>query len=320
EVVLCGLFSEVLGVEGVGVDDGFFDLGGHSLLATRLVSRVRGVLGVELGVSAVFDAPSPGLLAGRVVGACGARGGVVPVVRPERLPLSFAQLRLWFLYRLEGASATYNIPLVVGLEGEVDEGALGEALGDVVARHESLRTVFAEIDGVPCQRVMPLDEWSGLTVGGVERERVDEAVAELVRYRFDLSGELPVRAGLLVVSETERVLVLVVHHIAADGWSLRPLWRDVCDAYRARSGGGVPDWAPLPVQYADYALWQREYLGSEEDPDSLISRQLAFWQQQLEGAPEQLSLPVDRSRPRVASYRGGVVSFGVDAEVHGRLA
>ncbi|MGP3990043.1 amino acid adenylation domain-containing protein [Streptomyces sp. 3N207] len=323
EVVLCGLFSEVLGVEGVGVDDGFFDLGGHSLLATRLVSRVRGALGVELGVSAVFDAPSPGLLAGRVVGARGARGGLVPVVRPERLPLSFAQLRLWFLYRLEGASATYNIPLVVGLEGEVDEGALGAALGDVVARHENLRTVFAEFDGVPCQRVMPSDELEdvrpGLTVSRVETGEVEEVVAGLVRHRFELSGELPVRAGLLVVSETERVLVLVVHHIAADGWSLRPLWRDLCDAYSARCGGVAPDWAPLPVQYADYTLWQHEYLGSEEDPDSLISRQLAYWQRELDGAPEQLPLPTDRPRPAVASHRGDTLVVEWPSELCARL-
>ncbi|MGP3979467.1 condensation domain-containing protein, partial [Streptomyces sp. 8N114] len=239
-------------------------------------------------------------------------------------PLSFAQLRLWFLYRLEGPSATYNIPLVVGLEGEVDEDALASALGDVVARHESLRTVFAEVDGVPCQRVVPCEElggvWPGLTVSRVEAGRVDETVAGLVRYRFELGGELPVRAGLLVVSPTERVLVLVVHHIAADGWSLRPLWRDLCDAYRARCEGVGPDWVPLPVQYADYALWQRAFLGSEEDPDSLISRQLAYWRRELEGAPEQLSLPVDRVRPRAASYRGGVVSFAVDAEVHEGLA
>ncbi|WP_405806925.1 non-ribosomal peptide synthase/polyketide synthase [Streptomyces sp. NBC_01187] len=324
EACLCELFGEVLGVEGVGVGDGFFDLGGHSLLATRLVSRVRGVLGVELGVSAVFDAPSPGLLAGRVEGARGARGGVVAVVRPGRLPLSFAQRRLWFLHRLEGPSATYNIPLVVRLEGAVDEGALGAALGDVVARHESLRTVFDEVDGVPCQKVVPLEDldgvWGGLTTARVPAGRLDEEIAGLVRYRFDLGGELPVRAGLLVVSGCERVLVLVVHHIAADGWSLRPLWRDLCDAYRARSAGGVPDWVPLPVQYADYALWQYEHLGSEEDPDSLIAGQLGYWQRQLEGAPELLSLPTDRPRPRVPSYRGDVVSFDVDSEVHDGLA
>ncbi|MGP3977015.1 amino acid adenylation domain-containing protein, partial [Streptomyces sp. 8N114] len=323
EVVLCGLFSEVLGVEGVGVDDGFFDLGGHSLLATRLVSRVRGVLGVELGVSAVFDAPSPGLLAERVAGARGARGGVVPVVRPERLPLSFAQLRLWFLYRLEGPSATYNIPLVVGLEGEVDEDALASALDDVVARHESLRTVFDEIDGVPCQKVVPCDElggvWPGLTVTRVEAGRVDEAVAGSVRHRFELGDELPVRTSLLVVSPTERVLVLVVHHIAADGWSLRPLWRDLCDAYRARCEGVGPDWVPLPVQYADYTLWQHEFLGSEEDPDSLISRQLAYWRRKLDGAPEQLPLPTDRPRPAVASHRGDTLVVEWPSELCARL-
>ncbi|MGW5649758.1 condensation domain-containing protein, partial [Saccharopolyspora sp. NPDC003762] len=282
EEVLCGVFAEVLGVDRVGVDDGFFDLGGHSLLATRLVSRVRGVLGVELSVSDVFDAPSVALLSRRVSGAGRARGGVVRVGRrPDRLPLSFAQRRLWFLHRLEGPSATYNIPLVVRLVGEVDEGALGGALRDVVLRHESLRTVFGEVDGVPCQEVVDpggLDGvWPGVIVSSVDRGRLDGEIARVVRYSFELGGELPVRAELLVVSGGERVLVLVLHHIAADGWSLEPLWRDFADAYAARRGGGVPVWESLPVQYADYTLWQRDLLGDEDDPESLVSQQLGYW-------------------------------------------
>ncbi|TDD33759.1 non-ribosomal peptide synthetase [Saccharopolyspora elongata] len=324
EEVLCGVFAEVLGVGRVGVDDGFFDLGGHSLLATRLVSRVRGVLGVELGVSDVFDAPTVALLSRRVSGAGRARGGVVRVeCRPDRLPLSFAQRRLWFLHCLEGPSATYNIPLVVRLVGEVDEAALVGALRDVVVRHESLRTVFGEVDGVPCQEVLGpegLDRvWPGVIVSSVDRGRLDGEVARAVRYPFELGGELPVRAELLVLSGGERVLVLVLHHIAADGWSLEPLWRDFADAYVARRDGGAPVWESLPVQYADYTLWQRDLLGDEDDPESVVSRQLGFWQQELAGAPEQLQLPTDRPHPTVASHRGETLVVEWSPDLHARL-
>ncbi|MBI0301296.1 hypothetical protein JBE04_44430, partial [Streptomyces sp. PRKS01-29] len=180
--------------------------------------------------------------------------------------MSFAQSRLWFLYRLEGRSATYNIPLVVRLSGEVEGEALGWALRDVVGRHESLRTLFAEVDGVACQRVLAVEEaggrWPGLeTVTVGDPAQADQAVAEVVQHAFDLEQELPLRA-VLVQDITDQkqpawTLVLVVHHIAADGWSLGPLWRDVVSAYGARREGRAPGWEPLAVQYADYTLWQR---------------------------------------------------------------
>ncbi|CAM5497054.1 D-alanine--D-alanyl carrier protein ligase [Streptomyces californicus] len=320
EELLCRIFADVLGLPDVSPDDSFFDLGGHSLLATRLVSRIRSAFGRELGIRAVFESPTVGGLALRVVGAGVARGALVAGVRPVRVPLSAAQRRLWFLHELEGPSATYNVPLVLRLEGELDAGALELALGDVVGRHESLRTVFADVDGVPYQRVVPVgDAGVVLEVVEVSEEGLAAAVDGAAGYAFDLSVELPLRVTLLRVGERSSVLVVLMHHIVSDGWSLSPLADDLSAAYVARVGGGVPGWAPLPVQYADYALWQAEVLGDEGDPASVAGRQIEFWRAALAGVPELIELPVDRLRPSVASYRGGAVDFAVDAELHGRL-
>ncbi|WP_344876781.1 condensation domain-containing protein, partial [Allokutzneria multivorans] len=308
EEVLCGLFAEVLDVPGVGVDDGFFELGGHSLLATRLVSRVRAVLGVEVSIRAVFDTPTVAGVARAVQEAKGARASIVARPRPDVLPLSSAQRRLWFLNRLEGQSAAYNMPLVLRLNGDVDHSALAAALADVVARHESLRTVFPEVDGLPQQVITD----AVLSVDRVELDPADlsDAVRAAAQRGFDLTAEPPIRASVFVTGPTETVLLLLLHHIAGDGWSLRPLADDVATAYTARVEGSAPSWAPLPVQYADYALWQQELLAS------VLPEQLGFWRSTLDGLPERIELPTDRPHPPVASYRGATARFDWNAEVH----
>ncbi|HEX6355794.1 non-ribosomal peptide synthase/polyketide synthase [Actinophytocola sp.] len=316
EEVLCGLFAEVLGLPGVGIDDGFFELGGHSLLAAKLISRVRTVLGAELSIRDMFRAPTVAGLVERLERST--RPALRPADRPAELPLSFAQQRLWVLGRLDDGS-TYNVPVALRLRGAVRYDALRAALTDVVARHEPLRTTFPAVDGSPVQ-VVASSSIVDLTEVDVPADALSSAIASAAEHVFDLGRELPLRCWLFRLDEQEHVLLLVMHHIAADGWSMGPLLRDLGVAYAARCGGVAPGWAPLPVQYADYTLWQRDLLGTNEAPTAFATSQLDFWKSTLDGVPEQLSLPMDRPRPAVASHRGDVVPIHVDASVHARLA
>ncbi|MFL6129471.1 MAG: amino acid adenylation domain-containing protein [Mycobacteriales bacterium] len=307
EELLCELFADVLGLSRVGVDDSFFDLGGHSLLATRLVGRVRSVFGVEVPVRSLFEAPTVARWAERLDAGAAPRPPVRAAARPPVLPLSAAQRRLWFLDRLDGSGGTYNIAFGLRLRGRLDRAALQAALQDLVGRHESLRTVFPDRDGVPRQEVrtavrveLPVDRPPDLA----------GAVAAEVGRGFDLTAEIPLRARLFATGD-EHVLLLVLHHIAADGASIEPLGRDLATAYAARRDGRVPDWPPLPVQYADYVLWQRELLHG-----GVGDRQLGCWARALAGLPEQLELPADRPRPAVASHRGGAVHFRWEPGLH----
>nr|WP_063772078.1 non-ribosomal peptide synthetase [Kitasatospora mediocidica] len=316
EEVLCAIFAEVLGHPRVGIDEDFFELGGHSLLATRLVSRVRSLLGVELAIRAVFDAPTVAALAGRLTERAD-RPALVASARPERLPLSYAQQRLWFLNRLEGPAGTYNMPWTLRLEGPLDRVALASALTDVVGRHESLRTLYPELDGHPHQLVLaPELATVELSVRRTTEAELDLAVADFAAQGFDLGSEPPLRAALFTVTERDHLLALSIHHIAGDGWSNAPLSRDLSTAYGARLAGRAPQWDALAVQYADYALWQRELLGDAADPQSLAAGQIAFWREELAGLPDELRLPTDFPRRATASYRGGAVCFTVSAAVH----
>ncbi|OFA51558.1 hypothetical protein BEN35_13405 [Streptomyces fradiae] len=313
EEILCRVFAEVLGVPRVGIDDDFFGLGGHSLLATRLVSRVRSVLRAELTIRDVFEHPTVAGLARVLSGAGEGRDAVRAETRPQEIPLSFAQQRLWFLDRLDQDGGMYHVPLAVRLRGSLDVAALQGALNGVVARHEALRTVFPEVDGEPRQEVLAGVRLP-LPVREVSEGELAGELAGAVGRRFDLARELPLRAVLFRVGADEFVLLLVLHHIAGDGWSLAPLMRDLGACYGGRE---LPE---LPVQYADYALWQRRMLGAEDDPGSVASRQLAFWREALAGLPEVLELPVDRARPAVASYRGERVPWRLDGGIHEAVA
>ncbi|MGP3928352.1 condensation domain-containing protein, partial [Streptomyces sp. 8N616] len=321
EEILCGLFAEVLGLTGISIDDSFFALGGHSLLATRLVSRIRSVLDAELSVRQLFETPTVAGLATALDGATQARAAVrVASPRPERLPLSLAQRRLWFLDQFEGPSAAYHLPVALRLSGSLDREAMERAIADVVARHESLRTVFAEDAEGPYQLVLDASRARPeLTVITTDARHLDEELNRAARREFDLCEDLPLRAVLFELGDDEYALLIVIHHIAGDAWSMGPLARDLTAAYTARTVGEAPSWSPLPVQYADYSLWQSEVLGSDEDPDSEVARQLAYWQAELEDLPQELVLPTDRSRPAVASYEGDRVEFEIPAAVYREL-
>ncbi|MFF9865932.1 amino acid adenylation domain-containing protein [Streptomyces sp. NPDC013953] len=324
EQALCALFADVLGVPSVGADDDFFALGGHSLLVARLLGRIHAVLGAEVGVRTLFEAPTPAKLASRLTAVAapageapdtgsGAGSGSGANAVPARAgdgesgtAVSYAQRRLWFLDRLD-AGVAYTMPMLARLRGPVDAGALEAALGEVVARHEALRTVFDTVDGEPVPRVLTGDaarpRFTHLVVPG---EELEARIGEAARYRFDLAAELPVHAVLFTVRERpdEHALLLVMHHIAADGWSLPPLFRDLSRAY---TGEALP---PLPVGYAEHARRRRERAVGRGDD------RLAHWRKALDGArAPELPWRADNSGRADA----GTVVRTLDAEAHGRL-
>ncbi|WP_457920631.1 amino acid adenylation domain-containing protein [Mycolicibacterium septicum] len=324
EEILAGIYAQVLGLQRVGVDDSFFDLGGDSITAMRVVSAINTTLEVGLVVRTLFDAPTVAQLAPRLSEGSDRRAPLTAGERPAVVPLSYAQNRMWFLEQLQGPSPIYNMPVALRLTGGLDAGALGAGLADVIARQESLRTLFVAVEGVPRQVVVPAEQadfgWQVIDASGWSGERLEEAVGDAVRHCFDLATEIPLRATLFRVAEDEHVLVAVVHHIAADGWSVTPFVADLGKAYASRCVGQAPEWAPLPVQYVDYTLWQQDWLGDEADPGSVIAEQVAYWEQALDGLPERLELPTDRPYPPVADYRGSSVAVEWPPELQQQIA
>ncbi|MYU20568.1 non-ribosomal peptide synthetase [Streptomyces sp. SID8352] len=326
--VTAGLFADLLGLDTApGPGTSFFDLGGHSLLAARLAARLRETFDVPLSVADVFRAPTPTAVAALVRARHSGAGEtdatpLVPVPRTGDLPLSPAQQRLWFLHRLEGPSPTYNIPLVLTVEGPLDEDALGAALADLTDRHETLRTLYP----VPADGPDSLPQQHILAPGDpAARPRTHRAadgddLMAAARHTFDLATEIPLRATLFTEHPGLHTLLLVLHHIAGDGASTTPLARDLATAYRARLDGRAPAFPPLPVQYADHAAHQRRILGTPAAPTALATAQLDHWRRTLAGLPDQLELPTDRPRPAVASTDGDTVPFALGADAHRALA
>ncbi|MBE7194128.1 MAG: amino acid adenylation domain-containing protein, partial [Gordonia polyisoprenivorans] len=314
EARVAAVFAEILGVDEIGVTTGFFDLGGNSLSATRLAARVGLAMDVEISVRDIFDAPSVRELVQLISGRSAGLPPVTAVTpRPEMVPLSFAQQRIWFINRFDPGTAMHNIPAVLRLSGDLDAAALHAAVVDVVTRHEVLHTRFPDVDGVPAQQIDPADS----VADRLDWQVVDsqERVAAAVTAGFDVTVDWPIRVRLWPVSATEHILAIVFHHIGADGESLAPFVSDLVTAYVARSAHTEPDFAPLQVQFADFALWQHTVLGSTDDPESVVGRQLAYWADQLAGLPDVLELPADRTRPAVASGRGGHVAHPMPAEL-----
>ncbi|MGQ4596664.1 amino acid adenylation domain-containing protein [Nocardia sp. R6R-6] len=371
EQAVATVFGDVLGRERVGTDQSFFELGGNSLSATRVVARVNTALGSRIALRDLFDAPTVAQLSARVVPATsGATGrfALAPRIRPDRVPLSPAQQRMWVLNRMDPASSAYNIAVALRLTGNLDVDALRAALTDVVERHESLRTLYpADTDG-PRQVVLDAEVTTPAmpVLDTADGAALRARIGELAGTGFDLATQAPLRVGLFrlhpsaepptgaapvlsgpctadapvasaptgtapvsssyaagpeAISATApvHVVVLVVHHISADGASMAPLAADLAAAYTQRSSGGHATRAPLPVQYADFALWHREVLGDETDPESTAAHQIRFWRETLAGAPDVLELPSDRPRPAVQTMHSADVGCTVDAETHAAL-
>ncbi|MBV1856318.1 condensation domain-containing protein [Catellatospora tritici] len=321
EEILCAVFAQVLGLGQITIDDSFFELGGHSLLATRLAGRIRAALDVDIPVRTIFEAPTVAQLAAHLEqGTSGRRPPLRRLDRPTEIPLSQTQRRLWFLNRLHGAAGHYNMPMAYRLRGDLDLPALQLALDDLVARHESLRTAYPDWDGRPQQIVLDPDEAPvELPVDSVTEADLPKMLSAAAGYAFDLTAETALRAQLFRLAPDEHVLLLTIHHIACDGWSLLPLTGDLALAYAARRLGEQAAWPELPVQYVDYTLWQDELLGDPDDPNSLVNRQLSFWRGELAGMPDRLRIDVAAPRPDTPSHRGGRATVQVPQATHRAL-
>ncbi|MEV0464962.1 amino acid adenylation domain-containing protein [Nocardia tengchongensis] len=322
EEIVAAVFADVLGVETpIGADDDFFDLGGNSLVATRVAARIGAALDETVPVSMIFEAPTVARLAARAESQANTgRVALTAQARPQRIPLSYAQQRMWFLNRLEPGSAAYSIPIVLRMSGQLDLDALRAAVADVLERHEALRTIYPYAEGAPAQVVLPAAQAiPPITALPVTESELDEALSAFTATTFDVTVDAPLRIQLFELGQHEWVLAVVAHHICCDGSSLGPLARDMMTSYAAHLAGETPNLPDLPVQYADYAIWEREVLGREDDPDSMLRAQIDYWALELAELPALLELPTDRPRPPVQTYAGATVPLTVNAELHAAL-
>jgi amino acid adenylation domain-containing protein len=312
ETKLAAIWEEVLEEEPIGVHDDFFELGGHSLLAVRLISAIRKAFNVEMPIGDIFDYPTVALLAAQLSNQSGSV--ILPViekylVRPVKIPLSFSQERLWFIHQL-GGSLQYHVPTVLRLSGKINQEALAFALKNIVARHEVLRTVYMEDDGMPYQIVQDAAQWQLSVIDGESfagsEAAIKDAVVQLIRVPFNLVEDYMLRAAIIQLNEVENILVVTVHHIASDGWSKSILVNDFATFYQSFEKGTAANLPLLPVQYADYAIWQRNYLQG-----AVLNNKIDYWKTQLK-AVANLQLPTDYLRPAIQSTRGSIEDFEIE--------
>ncbi|NDD30559.1 MAG: amino acid adenylation domain-containing protein, partial [Proteobacteria bacterium] len=323
EEMIAAIFADVLGLERVGIDESFFDLGGHSLSATQVVSRISRTLGKEVSLQTFFAGPTVAEIAAALHDADGnVRPALVSQPRDGRpLPLSFGQERLWFLEQLVGHNAFYNMPLALRIEGLIDIAALQSALDALITRHETLRTRFIAIDGVPVQVVDPpahvpmlLRDLTAIENHEAREQATEDDAAQEASTPFNLAADWPIRMRLLRLGSHHHVLLITLHHIASDGWSLGVLSHELDALYSTFTQNQEPTLAPLGVQYADFARWQREWLTGTE-----LERQTTWWKTHLDGAPPLLELPYDHPRPPRPTYRAGTVTTTMNATLTARL-
>ena len=325
EEMLALLWSQVLKIEQVGIHDNFFELGGHSLLATQLVSRIRNIFKVELALRELFARGTVAELAQSIrqlqqqdleLSAL----PMLPRIRDAELPLSYAQQRLWFLDQFDPNSAFYNIPMALRLVGNFNQAALEQSLQEIIHRHEALRTSFITVDGKPSQIIQTQTNWTVSVVdlkylSTTEQEITSQQLAQQQAIQpFDLAKGALIRATLVVLSEREHILLVCMHHVVSDGWSMGVFVQEIAALYDAYALGKPSPLAPLPIQYADFAMWQREWLQGD-----VLQNQLTYWQNQLANAPALLSLPTDRPRPAVQTFAGAYQKFTLSVELTGRL-